>query len=262
MKNEDPRKKRRRIEKVREKHKDIDFKEKFSKSIKDALSNTKVRERMSKKAKQREASEEFRKRKRNIMKLKWKDPNSTFNSKKYRIKLSKSIKKSHSTDSFRENRRNMLKRLWKNSSYRNNFSKKIKLLWADSLSKYNSKERSFKISQYMKNGGAQKAIKGIKNPSKQEVALRKIVKILYPSSFYQYSILNYSVDIAICEYKIAIEYDGYYHFNNSNSIEYHNKRQKEIESHGWKFIRYNYFESFPTKDKVKKDIREVLDGSP
>ena len=98
----------------------------------------------------------------------------------------------------------------------------------------------------------------IKNPSKQELKLRQIIKELYPESEPTYQVLNYDIDIAIPSKKVAIEYDGWYHFCDQNAINYHNKRQKEIEKEGWKFVRYNIFQTFPLKEEIQKDITKAV----
>jgi len=106
--------------------------------------------------------------------------------------------------------------------------------------------------------------KQIKNPSKEELKLRLIIKEAALELFgenviveHTYSILNYDVDDALPEYKIAVEYDGWYHFNIPGRKEYDTKRQQEIEQEGWKFIRYTMFDKFPTKEQVKEDIETV-----
>jgi len=105
----------------------------------------------------------------------------------------------------------------------------------------------------------------IKSPSKEELKLREILSDLSRELNFifehTYRILNYEADITIPEYKIAIEYDGWYHFNCQESKDYHDKRQKEIEALGWKFIRYNIFQKFPTKEQVKNDIMKVRNES-
>jgi hypothetical protein len=116
------------------------------------------------------------------------------------------------------------------------------------------------IKQNMLNGGAVKAIKGIINPSKPELMLREIVKELYPNSDPQHSIFNYSVDIALVEQKIAIEYDGWYHFDTEDHKEYHKFRQEKIEKEGWKFLRYTMFDKFPDKEQVQEDINKIISG--
>mgnify|MGYP001271579190 CR=1 FL=1 len=115
-----------------------------------------------------------------------------------------------------------------------------------------------RISESMKAGGAIKALKGVKNPSKEELKLRQIVKELYPSSKHTHKIFNYALDIVIEEFRIAIEYDGWFHFCDQDHINYHNKRQKEIEQEGWKFLRYNIFQKFPTLEQLREDIQKIL----
>jgi len=108
-----------------------------------------------------------------------------------------------------------------------------------------------------------KARKQIKNPSKQELKLRGIVKELFPISEHTYKVLenkDYEVDNALSKHKIVIEFDGWYHFDTEKHKEHHKKRQKEIEEDGWKFIRYTMFDKFPTKDQVKRDIQKVILG--
>lgn len=123
---------------------------------------------------------------------------------------------------------------------------------------FRSKESIEKQRQYMLNGGSIKCIKAIKKISNEEIKIRDIVKELYPEADPQHKVFNYALDIALVDKKIAIEYDGYYHFNCQESIDYHIMRQKKIEGEGWKFIRYTIFDKFPTLDQVKKDIDSIL----
>ena len=115
-----------------------------------------------------------------------------------------------------------------------------------------------KLRQRMLNGGAVTAIKGIKKISKPELKLRDIIQSIYPECEFQYKVLNYSLDVALVENKIAIEFDGYYHFNCEENIEYHKKRKEKIELDGWKFIQYTIFQKFPTKEQLEKDIQKLL----
>lgn len=62
----------------------------------------------------------------------------------------------------------------------------------------------------------------------------------------------------IVEHKIAIEFDGYYHFDTSLHVEYFKNRKEKIESEGWKFISYTMFDEFPNLDKIKKDIDNIM----
>ena len=112
-------------------------------------------------------------------------------------------------------------------------------------------------------------LKNSKN-SKAEIKLTEIVKELYPNSCRQHRILNYFVDIAIPEYNIVIEYDGYPHFyelgkKKEFNEDYRRKkkaeddyRQKRIEDEGWTFLRYTMFQKFPTQQQVKEDIENVI----
>ncbi len=100
--------------------------------------------------------------------------------------------------------------------------------------------------------------KCIKNPSKAEVKLRSMVQELYPSCKFQYGVFNYSLDIAIPEYKIAIEYDGWYHFDCQEHIDYHKKRRNKIENEGWKFIKYTIYDKFPSIEQLKEDIIKIM----
>lgn len=117
------------------------------------------------------------------------------------------------------------------------------------------------LSKRMKKWQCRYMLKKVKTISKEEFKLQNLVKEIFPTAVFHYKVLenrNFEVDIVILEHKIAIEYDGYYHFNSEESIKYHNERQKEIEKKGWKFIRYNIFHNFPDKEQVSKDIIGVL----
>lgn len=121
-----------------------------------------------------------------------------------------------------------------------------------------SKESIEKQRQYMLNGGAVKCIKAIKKISNEELKLSEMVKQIYPKAEQQYRIFNYALDIALVDHKIAIEYDGYYHFYNEEIKKYHKFRQERIEKEGWKFIRYTMYDKFPSLDKIKNDINLLL----
>ena len=109
----------------------------------------------------------------------------------------------------------------------------------------------------MLSGHAIKMIRSIKKISKNELKLRTIIQDLYSNCQFQYKVLNYSIDVAIPEHRIAIEYDGYYHFNSKENIDYHNIRQQKIELEGWKFLRYNIFQPFPNKEQINKDLNSL-----
>ena len=70
-------------------------------------------------------------------------------------------------------------------------------------------------------------------------------------------IFRYEIDVAIPDKKIAIEYDGYYHFDTEEHKQYHKFRQEKIEKEGWKFLKYTIFDKFPNLEKLKNDIEEI-----
>ena len=111
----------------------------------------------------------------------------------------------------------------------------------------------------MLNGKAIYLNRFIKNPSKLEVKLRELIKILYSNCEFQYPVLNYSLDVALPDKKIAIEYDGWYHFDTEEHKQYHKLRQDRIENEGWKFLRYNIFQPFPDLVQIKHDVEEILE---
>jgi len=119
---------------------------------------------------------------------------------------------------------------------------------------------SFKNKQRLRmaTGGAAYAQSFIKNPSEEGKKFREIVLEIVPTSKPEFKVLNYSIDIGIEEHKIALEYDGYHHFKDQENINYHNKRQREIEALGWRFIRYNIFQKFPTKEQIKSDLQKLI----
>ena len=122
--------------------------------------------------------------------------------------------------------------------------------------------KNFKKTQksYMLNGGALKARKGIRSPSKPELKLRKIVKELYPNCKAPFDILNYEVDMVIPDLMVVIESDGsYFHQNKKYDL----KRQKRIEKLGWRFIRYvaDSIKDVPSLDQIKGDVEKLLNDN-
>jgi len=112
--------------------------------------------------------------------------------------------------------------------------------------------------QRMLNGGSIRLHKSIKKISKQELNLRNIVKEIYSDCEFQFGVLNYFLDVAILKYKIAIEFDGWYHFDTEEHKQYHKFRQERIEKEGWKFYRVTIFDKFPNKDQVKESIEKLI----
>lgn len=166
-------------------------------------------------------------------------------SEKTKLKIGlKSIGRKQSEESKERKRTNML----------NGQSK-----YMNSLPRNPEKLRKFKENkrQWMLEKG--KYVKSfIKKISKDEIKLRNIVKEIYTNCLFQYGVLNYELDIVIPEYKIAIEFDGYYHFNSEENKIYHKERQEKIENEGWKFLRYTMFDKFPSIEKIKEDIEEII----
>lgn len=108
----------------------------------------------------------------------------------------------------------------------------------------------------MLNGGAAYLNKFIKNPSKPQVKLYELVLSIYPSAILNFpeDRLNKSIDIAIPELMIAVEYDGsYWHQDKDYDI----KRQTELEKLGWKFIRFCDY--IPKKEELEKAINENVE---
>ena len=141
---------------------------------------------------------------------------------------------------------------------KNSSSEGLKKRWKDPNSKFNSIEYRDKKKQVMLNGGAIKALKGMKKISKPEIKLRDMVKELHPECEFQYGVFNYALDVAIPDKKIAIEFDGYFHFDNVKHIEYFKNRQEKIESEGWKFYRVTMFDKFPNIKEVENKIKNLI----
>ena len=115
------------------------------------------------------------------------------------------------------------------------------------------KESHKKTRERLLNGGAAYMRSFIASPSKPQVELFNIIKTIFSTAILEYKILNYNVDIAIPQLKIAIEFDGsYWHQNKKHD----NKRQTEIEKLGWQFIRY--YDNVPNKSSIIKDMNSYL----
>jgi hypothetical protein len=111
---------------------------------------------------------------------------------------------------------------------------------------------SEKMRHKLKNGHAAHMNSFISNPSKPQVELYEMVVKLEPTAILNHPSLNYSIDIAVPDKMIAIEYDGsYWHKNKEND----DRRQKELEQQGWKFIRY--IDIVPQLDILISDIERL-----
>lgn len=125
-------------------------------------------------------------------------------------------------------------------------------------------EASKKLIQLRRKAGA----KGLKisqamgyGPSKPQLKLFDVVKKVIPEARLEFcqnlkyddERYYYSLDIAIYELKLNIEYDCAYTHPDPEKDAF---RDKVLKSFGWKTIRY--FEKIPTKEELEKDINLVL----
>lgn len=167
-------------------------------------------------------------------------------SEETRIKMSESQKKRYGDPKERK----------KASEYHKNMSKETrqKLSKAVSNRRNTHPELLERQREYMLNGGAVYANSFIKNPSKPQVKVFKKVKKIFPEAKLNYPVYetNKSIDIALPDKMIAIEYDGSYWHQDK---EYDKKRQRELESFGWRFIRYKDY--IPSKEELLKDIQKI-----
>ena len=91
-----------------------------------------------------------------------------------------------------------------------------------------------------------------------EKKVKSILEEFHISFEPQWPILNYFVDFAVIDQKIIFECDGNYWHNLPGVPEYDEKRQKEIESLGWKFIRFSETEINKNLSKIKEIIKNVI----
>jgi len=105
------------------------------------------------------------------------------------------------------------------------------------------------LRERMKNGQSIYMLHFNKNPSKEQVQLYQQVLKFYPTAILNYPYLRYSLDIAIPELKIDIEFDGYYYHKGRE--EQDRIRTELIEKTGWKVLRYS---KIPRLLDLKKSI--------
>ena len=213
---------------------------------------------------------EINNKRKNSMKNRWKDNSSLLNSKERKEKIRNSL----TGKKFTKKRKHNLsvshigQKAWNkgkpgcfSKESRKKMSETQKRLRKDPNSYWNSekfeKEKE-RIRVEMLNGKAIKMLKAQKNPSKPEIMLREMVQELYPKCEFQHGVLNFAVDVAITEHKIAVEYDGYFHFDTEEHKQYHKLRQEKIEKEGWRFLRYTMFDKFPSIEKLKEDIKSLI----
>jgi very-short-patch-repair endonuclease len=134
---------------------------------------------------------------------------------------------------------------------------KLKISIGNTGKKRTDEFKKLQREKMLKNGNQIR--KHIKKISNEEIKLRNMVKELYPNCEFQYGVFNYDLDVALVEEKIAIEYDGYYHFCSEEKKEYHKQRQQQIENEGWKFYRVTMFDKFPSIEEVKEQIENLME---
>jgi len=115
-----------------------------------------------------------------------------------------------------------------------------------------AKQQSKRMTKEMLNGKAAYMCSCNKSPSKPQVALFKLVKQIYPATILNYLSLNFSIDIAIPDKNIAIEYDSAW-WHDGREVE-DVERQKKLENIGWKFLRYKDY--IPTINELKTDLKQ------
>lgn len=163
--------------------------------------------------------------------------------------MDKKIRKKHlkaiNDPTTKEKRSISMKKAWEKEEVRENYriGRQTKKVY----------EGHKKQRKYMLNGGAAHARSFIRSPSLPQLELFKIIKTIFSVAQLEYKILNYNVDIAIPQLKIAFEYDGSY-WHQNKKIE--NERQTKIEKLGWQFIRY--IDYIPSKNQIIKDMNNFL----
>jgi hypothetical protein len=116
-----------------------------------------------------------------------------------------------------------------------------------------SPQRRAYYSNRLKNGDAAYLLSFIKNPSKPQVQLYKMILELCPYAILNYPCLNFSIDITIPFLNLAFEFDGVYWHKDK---EYDRSRQILLENEGWLFYR---FEEIPSIKILKNILKEYHD---
>jgi very-short-patch-repair endonuclease len=87
--------------------------------------------------------------------------------------------------------------------------------------------------------------------------LKEKLKTLGYNFIPEYSILNYSLDIAFPDKKIAIEVNGNQHYESDGILKpYYQNRHDTIESMGWKILELHYLSCFK-EDKLENIINFI-----
>jgi len=113
-------------------------------------------------------------------------------------------------------------------------------------------EHRKRTSEYALNGHATYMCSCNSNPSKPQAVLFELIKSLYSTAILNHPSLNFSIDIAIPDLNIAIEYDEpYWHDFEKDKI-----RQRKLETIGWRFLRYISY--VPTINELKNNILNII----
>ncbi len=177
-----------------------------------------------------------------------------FSGKKHTVETRKKMSKKATGRKHSEETRRKISEKLKGRKHEKH-SEETKRKIRESLKKSGANERS---RIYMLNGGSSHAASFIKNPSKPQVELFNLVKQIDICPILNFAVkeVNRNVDIALPHRKIAIEYDGSYWHQDEEKDK---QRQKEIESLGWKFIRYR--DRVPSLDELKGDLYDSFSAS-
>lgn len=139
-------------------------------------------------------------------------------------------------------------------------SDKVKQNWEDGVHKntlknLKSKDTIEATRERMLNGGALKAMKvasGVKT-SKPQKKLFEMVKSFYPEAELEYEIFNKSLDIALPNHKIDIEFDGDFWHKNRKDTDL--KRDELLRSNNWHVLRYS---KLPKLGVLQNDIETII----
>ena len=140
-------------------------------------------------------------------------------------------------------------------------SEKVKKNWEDggfqnTLKYLKSESARKKTKERMLNGGALKALEGQggKMTSKIQIKLYEMVLRMYPGAELEYKIFNKSLDIALPNYKIDIEFDGSnWHKDRRESDRL---RDKLLKKNGWHVLRYE--DKLPKIGILRNDIERII----
>ncbi len=127
--------------------------------------------------------------------------------------------------------------------------------WEEIFGIEKSNELKIKQKEFMERGHAVIMNKCISNPSKPQVELFNLCQELFPLAILNYPCIwtNRSIDIALPQLAVAIEYDGS-HWHQDKEAD--NIRQKNIEEQGWNFVRY--LDRIPSREELLADVLATL----